>query len=191
MTVLRESSGEPLRPPARDRSFPATPPTAQLRRGGHQEVQRRRSQPARRADRLLRLLLAVPAAPRLRDRPRLRAAGQRERAGKRPSLHAQSVPGHRQPAAEQRPLAEGQRGRARDRPDRLAARGPRHHRRNSERLQPGLVHPPQAAPELPDMAAAGTRAARGVGRAVHRLDGGRRLRGRADGRCSSKCSAGF
>ena len=164
-----ERPDEHHRPPPRARPPPAAQPAAELPRGGDQEVRRRPGRPARRADRLLRLRLAVPAAARARDGARLRAAGRPRRAAADPRRHARAVPDHPRPA--QTALAHRQRRRAGDRRDRLAARGHGHHRRHAERVQPHLERAVQAPSQLPALAAARPRHARDARHALDRLHG--------------------
>ena len=92
------AADERHRPPPRARPPPAAQPARALRRGGDQEVRRRPGGAARRADRLLRVRLAVPAAARARDGARLRAAGRPDRAARDPQRRARAVPDHQRPA---------------------------------------------------------------------------------------------
>ena len=70
--------------------------------GGGQEVRRRPGRQPGGAGRLLRLLLAVPAAAGVRHDPRVRAAGRPQRPAGGRELGAQPVPDHRRPDPRQR-----------------------------------------------------------------------------------------
>ena len=139
-------------PPA-PRPPPAADARRELRGGGGQEVRRRPGRPARRADRLLRLRLAVPAAARVRDDARVRAAG-------RPDDCARQILdgtlGQFPIISDQLKLhpLNGSVAALVDRPRALAARRPRHHQGGPERLQPRLERALQAPPGLPPRAAA-------------------------------------
>ena len=142
------SPNEPHRPPPHTRPPPAAEPpavgflAAVIKKFGDDQ-----------AGQLAALIayygvrLAVPAAARVRDRPRLRPGGRPRRAEADPRRRARAVPDHQRPA--QIPFAHRQRRRPRDRRARLAARRHGRHQRHPERVQPNLERALQAPSQLP------------------------------------------
>src|SRR5215218_979148 len=183
----KSSDGAAEAPGTGPRRLPAASALAGLPGGRGQEVRRGPGRPAGRPAGLLRVLLAVPAAPGGGDRALVRASrpGRPERAGGR--LDPGPVPGHRRPDPRRGPEqpAAGQRsgpgGRAGPDPVGRAGGGrgrPGGHERHLERAPPPLPEFPPAAPARPGLAGhPGRRAAAGQsglgvrGRRRHRLVG--------------------
>ena len=97
------------------RRLAAASPCAGVHRRRGQEVRRRPGRAPRRPDHVLRLPLAVPAAPRARHRARVPLARQPVAAPRPPRLRAGRLPGHRSAAAQERRGAGRERARPGDR----------------------------------------------------------------------------
>ena len=139
--------------PATDQAIRRLPARAQgARRAdrGAQEVLRRRGGRRRGADRLLGVLLDLPAAAGVRDDPRLRPAGRPVGAALDHRLGARAVPGARRASRR----AARQRGGPGDRPRRRAAVRAGSDAGRPEGVQPRLRGAAQGAAGLPRRAAA-------------------------------------